>query len=178
MFNSMGYEEIGMDHFSLSSDSLSKAEHSGELHRNFMGYTHQYTQLMIGLGVSSISDSWFAFAQNVKKVEDYTERVNNGKLPVFKGHQLTHEDLIIRKHILDLMCRGRTDWDISKPLIAAMISGLERAKTLRHDGLLIIRDNSVTVTPLGKRFLRNICMAFDTHLWASQPETQLFSMSG
>ena len=178
MFTSMGYEEIGMDHFALITDSLFKAEHSGKLHRNFMGYTHQYTQLMVGLGVSSISDSWFAFAQNVKKVEDYLELVNNGKLPVFKGHHLTEEDLIIRKHILNLMCKGKTDWNINEPLIDAMVSGLERAKTLQEDGLLIIRDHSLTVTPLGKRFLRNICMAFDAHLWASQPETQLFSMAG
>ncbi|HQS52151.1 MAG: oxygen-independent coproporphyrinogen III oxidase [Sphingobacteriales bacterium 17-39-43] len=178
MFTSMGYEEIGMDHFALSTDSLFRAEHSGKLHRNFMGYTHQYTQLMVGLGVSSISDSWFAFAQNVKKVEDYLELVNNGKLPVFKGHHLTEEDLIIRKHILNLMCKGKTDWNINEPLIDAMVSGLERAKTLQEDGLLIIEDHSLTVTPLGKRFLRNICMAFDAHLWASQPETQLFSMAG
>jgi oxygen-independent coproporphyrinogen-3 oxidase len=178
MFTSMGYVEVGMDHFALYADSLTRAEHSGELHRNFMGYTHQYTQLMVGLGVSSISDSWFAFAQNVKKVEDYTELVNNGKFPVFKGHQLTNEDLIIRKHILNLMCKGRTDWDKNQPLISSMILGLERAKTLQDDGLLLITDNSLTVTPLGKRFLRNICIAFDAHLWANQPETQLFSMAG
>jgi oxygen-independent coproporphyrinogen III oxidase len=178
MFTSMGYEEIGMDHFALSTDSLSKAEHSGKLHRNFMGYTHQYTQLMVGLGVSSISDSWIVFAQNVKKVEDYIHLVNKGKLPIFKGHHLTQEDLIIRKHILNLMCKGRTDWDLNEPLIGAMLSGLERAKILQEDGLLIIGDSSLTVTPLGKRFLRNICMAFDAHLWASQPETQLFSMAG
>lgn len=178
MFTSMGYEEIGMDHFALSTDSLFKAEHSGKLHRNFMGYTHQYTQLMVGLGVSSISDSWFAFAQNVKKVEDYLEMVNSGNLPVFKGHHLSEEDLIIRKHILNLMCKGKTDWDINEPLIGAMASGLERAKTLQEDGLLIISDHGLIVTPLGKRFLRNICMAFDAHLWASQPETQLFSMAG
>lgn len=178
MFISMGYEEIGMDHFAISSDSLYKAEYSGKLHRNFMGYTHQYTQLMIGLGVSSISDSWFAFGQNVKKVEDYLELVNSGNLPVFKGHQLTMEDLIIRKHILNLMCKGKTEWNKNEPLIEAMESGLERAKILQEDGLILITDHSLTVTPLGKRFLRNICMAFDAHLWASQPETQLFSMAG
>lgn len=178
MFTSMGYEEIGMDHFALPTDSLYKAEFSGKLHRNFMGYTHQYTQLMVGLGVSSISDSWFAFVQNVKKVEDYLDMVNTGKLPIFKGHHLTEEDLIIRKHILNLMCKGRTDWKENEPLIDAMISGLERAKTLQEDGLLIIKNHSLIVTPLGKRFLRNICMAFDAHLWESKPEMQLFSMAG
>jgi oxygen-independent coproporphyrinogen-3 oxidase len=178
MFTSMGYEEIGMDHFALSTDSLYMAERSGKLHRNFMGYTHQYTQLMIGLGVSSISDSWFAFAQNVKKVEDYLHLVNEGQLPVFKGHHLTEEDLIIRKHILNLMCKGKTEWDKNAPLNEGFEAGLERAKMLEADGLIIIGKCSLTVTPIGKRFLRNICMAFDARLWAGQPETQLFSMAG
>ncbi|SDL64318.1 oxygen-independent coproporphyrinogen-3 oxidase [Daejeonella rubra] len=178
MFISMGYEEIGMDHFALSTDSLYKAERSGKLHRNFMGYTHQYTQLMIGLGVSSISDSWFAFAQNVKKVEDYYDLINKGQLPVFKGHHLTEEDLLIRKHILNLMCKGKTEWDNSLPLNQALSAGLERAKLLEEDGLVEIGENSLTVTNQGKRFLRNICMALDARLWAEQPEAQLFSMAG
>lgn len=178
MFIAMGYQEIGMDHFALSTDSLYIAERTGKLHRNFMGYTHQYTQLMIGLGVSSISDSWFAFTQNVKKGEEYLDLVNKGQLPIFKAHHLTEEDLIIRKHILNLMCNGKTEWDTSVPLNAALAAGLERAKLLEKDGLVTIGKNSLTVNPTGKRFLRNICMAFDARLWASQPETQLFSMAG
>jgi oxygen-independent coproporphyrinogen-3 oxidase len=178
MFISMGYEEIGMDHFALRTDSLCKAERSGILHRNFMGYTHQNTQLMIGLGVSSISDSWFAFAQNVKKVEDYYDLINKGQLPVFKGHHLTEEDLMIRRHILNLMCKGRTDCDTSLSINDALKAGLERAKLLEQDGLVKIVENSLVVTRLGKRFLRNICMTLDARLWAEQPETQLFSMAG
>jgi oxygen-independent coproporphyrinogen-3 oxidase len=178
MFISMGYEEIGMDHFSLNTDTLYHAERSGKLHRNFMGYTHQYTQLMIGLGVSSISDSWFAFAQNVKKVEEYYDLINQGLLPIVKGHHLTEEDLLIRKHILNLMCKGKTDWDNSLPINHVLLAGIERAKLLEADGLVEIGENSLTVTHSGKRFLRNICMALDARLWAEQPETQLFSMAG
>jgi oxygen-independent coproporphyrinogen-3 oxidase len=178
MFISMGFEEIGMDHFALTTDSLFKAEKSGKLHRNFMGYTHQYTQLMIGLGVSSISDTWFAFAQNVKKVEDYYDLINKGQFPILKGHHLTEEDLIIRRHILNLMCKGRTDWDTSLVINDALIAGLERAKLLEQDGLVEILENRLVVTHLGKRFLRNICMSLDARLWSEQPETQLFSMAG
>lgn len=178
MFISMGFEEIGMDHFALTTDSLFKAEKSGKLHRNFMGYTHQYTQLMIGLGVSSISDTWFAFAQNVKKVEDYYDLINKGQFPILKGHHLTEEDLIIRRHILNLMCKGSTDWDTSLVINDALIAGLERAKLLEQDGLVEILENRLAVTHLGKRFLRNICMSLDARLWSEQPETQLFSMAG
>lgn len=177
MFTSMGYEEIGMDHFALKTDSLFKAEFSMKLHRNFMGYTHQYTQLMIGLGVSSISDSWFAFAQNVKKVEEYYDLLDQDQLPLFKGHYLTEEDLLIRKHILNLMCQGKTAWNQSFSKYKVLSDGLDRLKMLEQDGLVVIGENSIHVTQLGKRFLRNICMTLDARLWADQPETQLFSMA-
>lgn len=172
-----GYQEIGMDHFALPEDDLFLAECSGALHRNFMGYTHQHTQLLIGLGVSSISDSYYAFAQNVKVVEEYLELVNNDQLPVFKGHILTGDDLIIRKHILNIMCKGYTKWIRPDEFCASLTEGLKRLKPLADDGLIDISLSGLKVTPTGKRFLRNICMALDERLWKNKPGTQLFSMA-
>lgn len=176
MLKAGGYADIGMDHFTLETDSLYSAEVNGTLHRNFMGYTHQYSRLMIGLGVSSISDTWSAFAQNVKKVEDYIQIVNEGKLPVFKGHLLVEEDMVIRKHILNIMCKGYTSWHPEEQA-NWLTEGLERLKWLAQDGLILLSDDHLEVTPLGKRFLRNICMALDARLWANQPKTQLFSLT-
>jgi oxygen-independent coproporphyrinogen-3 oxidase len=178
LFTGLGYQEIGMDHFALRGDSLFKAEQNGQLHRNFMGYTHQYTQLMIGLGVSSISDTWYGFAQNVKKVEEYMELVNKNEFPVFKGHILTDDDLIIRRHILNLMCHGKTCFNLHTQPSIALLEGLERMQALAADGLVELSSWCLTVTPLGKRFLRNICMALDARLWAHKPDSQLFSMAG
>ncbi|MGY0040721.1 hypothetical protein [Pedobacter sp. NJ-S-72] len=178
MLKAGGYIEIGMDHFTLATDSLYTAEKEGRLHRNFMGYTHQYSKLMIGLGVSSISDSWTAFAQNVKKVEDYISLVNEGQIPVFKGHILDQEDLVIRRHILNLMCKGETSWAKPEEQSAGFSKGLERMTLIADDGLVIIKGTELKVTLLGKRFLRNICMALDSRLYANQPQTQLFSMAG
>jgi len=172
-----GYVEIGMDHFTLVTDSLYKAEEEGTLHRNFMGYTHQYSKMMLGLGVSSISDTWNAFAQNVKTVETYIEIVNEGEFPVFKGHILTETDLIIRKHILNIMCKGRTSWTISESENDAFAQGLERMRWLAQDGLVILSPFELQVTGFGKRFLRNICMTLDARLWEKQPEKQLFSLA-
>ena len=99
----VGYAEIGMDHFALPTDSMYKAFQAHQLHRNFMGYTASKTQLMIGLGMSAISDSWYAFAQNEKELEAYYARLDRNEIPVCKGHILNYEDLIIRRHILNLM---------------------------------------------------------------------------
>jgi oxygen-independent coproporphyrinogen-3 oxidase len=178
LLKSGGYVEVGMDHFTLSSDTLYAAAEAGRLHRNFMGYTHQYSQLMVGLGVSAISDSWTGFAQNVKKVEDYIGMVNAGEIPLLKGHLLSEEDLVIRRHILNLMCTGETSWALPEQQHPAFTAGLARMKLIAEDGLVILSGQHLEVTPLGKRFLRNICMALDSRLWANQPQTQLFSMAG
>src|SRR5690606_13850004 len=93
-----GFYEIGMDHFALENDSMYQSFKNGNLHRNFMGYTTTNTQLMIGLGVSSISDCWTAFAQNEKVLEDYYDRLEKNEIPIYRGHLLNDEDLIIRRH--------------------------------------------------------------------------------
>lgn len=171
-----GFHEIGMDHFAIESDSMYESFKQGKLHRNFMGYTSSKTQLMIGLGVSSISDSWYAFAQNEKTLEDYYARLDNNELPVFKGHLLTEEDLIIRRHILNLMCRFETSWtpETSFPEIEQVIAQLQE---MENDDLVKIENNTIFVTEKGKPFVRNICMAFDLRLKRKAPQTQLFSMT-
>lgn len=141
-----------------------------------MGYTDSKTQAMIGLGVSAISDGWYGFAQNVKGVEEYQHLVGNGIIPVYRGHILTDEDLIIRKHILDLMCRFSTNW--SQSLDPEIREGIkEDLREMSNDGLVAITDNYVRVLEKGKPFVRNIAMAFDLRLKRNRPETKLFSMT-
>ncbi len=172
-----GYCEIGMDHFALKTDSLYKAFQNKKLHRNFMGYSHSKTQLMIGLGVSSISDSWYSFAQNVKTIEAYYLALNNNELPVLRGHQLTEEDLIIRKHILNLMCQFETSWSKNQMYFSEIPEVINQLKEMEHDGFVEFIKQGIQVTEKGKPFVRNICMAFDLRLKRKAPETELFSMT-
>jgi oxygen-independent coproporphyrinogen-3 oxidase len=172
-----GYHEIGMDHFALETDSLYHSFNERKLHRNFMGYTSSKTQVMIGLGVSSISDSWYSFAQNVKTLEDYYDALAQNELPVFRGHLLTDEDLIIRKHILNIMCQLHTSWHEYGYYFSEINQVLDRLHEMEEDGLVIITHHSLTVTEKGKAFIRNICMAFDLRMTRKLPETKLFSMT-
>ncbi len=165
-----GYQEIGMDHFALKTDLLYQASTKHELHRNFMGYTHQSTEILIGLGVSSISDCGTAFSQNAKTVEAYVDTINKGHLSIEKGHILDEADLAIRKHILNLMCKHSTSFsDLIPPAIE------QRLQPLLKDGLVVVEEREIKITAMGKAFLRNICMAFDERLWQKQPQTSLFS---
>nr|AWJ66246.1 coproporphyrinogen III oxidase, oxygen-independent [uncultured bacterium] len=172
-----GYVEIGMDHFALETDSLYKAIVDKTIHRNFMGYSDSKTQVMIGLGVSAISDSWYSFAQNVKGVEEYQALVESNILPVYRGHILTNEDLVIRKHILNLMCSLKTSWSSDELYFKEIPEVLSNLKEMELDELIIISAEGLEVTEKGRPFVRNVCMAFDLLLQRKQPETQLFSMT-
>ncbi|CAM2760356.1 oxygen-independent coproporphyrinogen-3 oxidase [Flavobacterium succinicans] len=172
-----GYHEIGMDHFALEEDSLYTSFKSEKLHRNFMGYSSSKTQVMIGLGVSSISDSWTSFAQNVKTIEEYYASLEKGELPVYRGHILTSEDLIIRQHILNLMCQFQTSWDKENGYFKELPEVLMQLEEMQKDGLITIEKQSIKVLEEGKPFVRNICMAFDLLLKRKAPETALFSMT-
>ena len=176
LLEQLGYKEVGMDHFSLESDDLYQSMLTGKIHRNFMGYSSSKTQLMIGLGMSAISDSWYAFAQNDKSVESYQEQVGEGIIPVFRGHILTEEDLIIRKHILNLMCTLETSWDEDSHL-PELDNAMERLQERQSYGLVELSRNRIRITEKGRAFTRNVAMAFDLRMLRNQPETRIFSMT-
>lgn len=176
LLEKLGYIEVGMDHFALEHDDLYQSMVSGDIHRNFMGYSSSKTQLMIGLGMSAISDSWYAFAQNEKTVEDYQKRVEEGVIPVFRGHILNEEDLLIRKHILNLMCRLETSWD-AQTAFPELENALETLKEMGDDGLVEISENSIKITGQGRAFTRNVAMTFDLRMMRNKPETRIFSMT-
>jgi len=177
LLENAGYAEIGMDHFALKSDSLYSAVQRGELHRNFMGYTARNVSPILALGVSSIGDAWTAFAQNEKLLETYVDRVNAGEIPIARGHLLNAEDLILRRHILNLMTRLKTDWTDDREKIPFLADIPAKLAEFEKDGLLELNGTACTVKEEGRAFLRNICMAFDARLARKAPETRLFSQT-
>ena len=166
------YEDIGMDHFALRHDSLFKAHQSGKLHRNFMGYTTSNTDLLIGLGASAISDGKYAYAQNVKKVEDYIGLIKENGTAVTKGHILSNEDMLIRQCILELSCRGELSaqrlGQIATPFIFDALTEMEK------EGILYLYDGGLKVTTAGQPFVRNICKVFDKRMEAANGK-EIFS---
>lgn len=170
-----GYIEIGMDHFALPDDSLALAFEEKSLHRNFMGYTTQRTDFLLGLGMSAISDSWFGFAQNDKSVEGYQERISRGEIPVFRGHLLSDIDLEIRGYILDLMCHFETTLNWESPNAYLFPDIIAKLHSMIDDGLVIVDGNNIQVTDAGIPFVRNCCMAFDQDLTSDLKKETMFS---
>jgi len=175
LFTQAGYSDIGMDHFALPHDELFKAREAGRLHRNFMGYTTQNAGMLLGLGVSSISDTGNAFAQNEKTLHDYYARVSNGLLTVKKGYVLNNEDIAFRQYILDIACKGFTAFkEEHLPLLKTYT--LPKLKVLEADGLIEWNETSVKLTAQGHYFIRVVCSAFDLYLQRqASTEKPLFS---
>ena len=168
-FESAGYTAIGLDHFAKPDDELAVAFREGKLQRNFQGYSTRPELPMLGLGVTSISQTPDMFHQNEKELPAYRAALEAGRLPVAKALRLTDEDRRRAAIIRTLMCELALD---SEKLSAAL--GLDFEKTyaaelaklrpLADDGIVTLAPGRVTVTPVGRFFLRNIAMVFDQYL--------------
>lgn len=163
LFQEAGYIDIGMDHFALPHDDLYRAKTDGTLHRNFMGYTLHPTNMLIGLGVSAISDAGMGYAQNEKTLHNYYDVIGKGKLAVTKGYFLTDQDKAFGKYILDISCRGKTSFR-EEDLTLLKQWSFPLLEDLENDGLIILYDTGLEVTEKGIHFIRNICFAFDLHV--------------
>ena len=95
---------------------------------------------------------------------------------MFRGHILNEEDLLVRQHILNLMCRLETSWDESTDF-PELQNALETLKEMETDGLVEISENSIKITDQGRAFTRNVAMTFDLRMMRNKPETRIFSMT-
>jgi len=172
VFADHGYVDIGMDHFALPGDDLYIARKEKRLHRNFMGYTTQQTKLLVGLGVSGISDIGVAYAQNEKTIHDYYAMLQKGQLPVMRGVFLSDEDISFKKYILDISCNGKASFKKEDLLMLNQYVFAELNK-LEEDKLLLWNQRGLQLTELGNHFVRNICRAFDLHLLRTQREVAI-----
>lgn len=170
LLTAAGYTDIGMDHFALPEDSLYQAWSGGNLHRNFMGYTTQHTSLLLGLGVSSISDIGTAFAQNKKTIHEYYESIQKNELPVFKGYFLNEEDRTFRNYILAICCKGSTNFRKEDYAILKEYT-FPKLQQFASDGLIEWDEQGLSVTTLGRQFIRNISSAFDLYLQRNKQQS-------
>ena len=176
-FLGSGYRPIGMDHFALADDELSRAAENGSLHRNFMGYSTKADAHQIGMGVSAISFVGGNYFQNLKELPAYESAIDRGELASFRGFLLGRDDLIRRDLITRIMCLGKIDaaefqkkWDIDFGQYFA--EGLQGLEGMVSDGLVEVSARGLEVRGEGFLFLRNIAMCFDPYLSAIQGQAK------
>ncbi len=167
-----GYRHIGLDHFALPEDDLTRALDSDSLHRNFMGYTTHADCDLIGLGVSAISHIGDSYSQNFRGLPEWESAVDQGRLPTWRGVALDEDDVIRADVIQQIMCRGAIDrtaieerYDIEfEHYFGGALASLG---ALEKDGLVEIGEERINVTSRGRLLLRMIAMCFDRYIHAS-----------
>jgi oxygen-independent coproporphyrinogen-3 oxidase len=164
-----GYQYIGMDHFALPEEDLSRAQRAGQLHRNFMGYTTHADTDLLGLGVSAISTVASTYSQNPRDLPAWEAAVDAGHLPVWRGVQLDQDDLLRAEIIQQLMCHGRVDAAAvcaARGIVfeAYFADALVQLQALQGDGLAELDQGVVRATEAGRPLLRLLAMCFDRYL--------------
>ena len=177
-----GYRYIGMDHFALPDDELSRAQESGSLHRNFMGYTTHADCDLVGLGVIAISHIGRSFSQNERDLPKWEAAIDQGHLPVWRGMELSFDDMVRADVIQQLMCLGQIDIGAVErrhciDFVSYFTDALRRLHPLVSDGLVTIVGSFISVRPRGRLLLRAVAMCFDQYLpaQAALPEHPRFS---
>ncbi len=176
---SAGYVYIGMDHFARPDDELARAQQERRLYRNFQGYSTHAGCDLLAMGITSISSVGNTYAQNVKSLEAYDERIRNGQLPVYRGVVLSADDVLRRHIITDLICHFYLDISAIEQHYQISFSDyfstvLAQLEAMQADGLLSFDGRSITVQPAGRLLIRNICMVFDSYL-QGRSEKKTFS---
>jgi oxygen-independent coproporphyrinogen-3 oxidase len=164
-----GYVYIGMDHFALPGDELAVAQRQGRLQRNFQGYSTFAGADMLGIGVSAIGRVGPSYYQNEKRLDDYTAALDQGRLPVARGIELTPDDLVRRAVIQSLACHFRVSIESIElsylvDFAAYFASEMADLRRLEKEGLVALMPEWVEVTPRGRLLVRSICMVFDRYL--------------
>jgi oxygen-independent coproporphyrinogen III oxidase len=167
-FIEAGYVAVGLDHFALPDDEMSVALDDGVLQRNFQGYTADLAPAMIGFGASAIGQLSQGYIQNLSPLKQYRESIAAGVLPIARGIALNDDDRL-RGHIIErIMCDLSVDLDevcekfaVSK---ATFVPEMEKLAPLAEDEIITINGNTVTVTEIGRPFVRLVAAAFDAYL--------------
>lgn len=163
-----GYAHIGMDHFTKFDDTLARAQRSGALQRNFQGYSLYANTEICAFGISSISQTERTYRQNVKELDEYYRRLDEGELPIERGYMLTPEDRIRREAIMRLMCDMSLDFAAMSERFGIDFSQrfareLKALEPLEKDGLVELSEDGLTVTRLGRLLIRNVAFVFDVY---------------
>ena len=180
-FTNAGYLYIGMDHFARPGDELAIAQRNRTLHRNFQGYTTKAGADLYGMGVSAISSVGEAYAQNDRALASYQSAVAERGAATMRGYRLNYDDLLRREVITKLLChtvvrKREIENTFQIRFDEYFATELAQLRTMRDDGLVLLSDDEIRVTPLGRIFIRNLAMPFDRYLHEQKMDARpLFS---
>ncbi len=159
-----GYVPVGFDHFALPNDPLA----SGKVRRNFQGYTTDGAWTLLGLGASAIGRLPQGYVQNQTGELAWRQAIAKGELATVRGVPLTDDDRFRREIIEQLMCELTVDLaDLCARHgrdFSDLAPALDQLAEPLRDGVAELTGARLTITDLGRPYLRTVCAAFDAYL--------------
>jgi oxygen-independent coproporphyrinogen-3 oxidase len=163
-----GYRRIGLDHYALETDSMTRALDEGHLRRNFQGYTTDVARALIGFGASSIGALPQGYVQNAVPLRAWAEAVRDGHPAVDKGIALSDDDRLRRDVIERLMCEMAVNLSAETARYGktadSFRSEIEMLEPMIADGIATIDGDRISITEPGRPLMRAVCALFDTYL--------------
>jgi oxygen-independent coproporphyrinogen-3 oxidase len=162
-----GYQRVGLDHFCLPEDAISRAQLSGSLRRNFQGYTTDKAEVLLGFGASAIGLLGQGYVQNEVGARAYAKKLAHGTLATVRGHVLTDDDRLRGEIIERIMCDlgadiGQICARYGQPANRVLAS--PRLKDLIATGVATLDGSRLRVANDARFLVRNVAAAFDAHL--------------
>jgi len=166
LFEWDNYVPIGIDHFATTEDGLTVAQKAGRLKRNFQGYTDDTSQVLIGVGASSISKFPQGYAQNAPATSAHTGKIREGSFSVSRGHVFQGDDKLRARLIEALMCDFHIDraeilrdFDITAAELESMFQNANAA----FEGLLQVTEAGLSIPEPVRPLTRIIARNFDAY---------------
>lgn len=164
---SHGYAAIGLDHFALQHDELTKAARAGAMRRNFQGYTTDVSDALLSFGASAIGEFGQGFYQSARDTLEWSEKIDRNESPVTRGLATSAEDRMRAEVIERLMC----DLSVDAAAIARrhgfdpsiFDDVAEKLEPAVRAGIATAAGGRIAVAPPHRLFLRTVAAAFDAH---------------
>ncbi len=165
-FTAAGYVEVGFDHYALPDDPLGRAAREGCVHRNFMGFTDRPARDWLGLGMSAISRMAGSWWQDEPKLGRWNEAVDAGRLAAARGWTWNEDDRLRAGILEEILCNlqldlKRVEAEAGRPFDEAFPGVRQQLRSMETDGLLILGEDGLRITTLGRPFARAVAALFD-----------------
>ena len=169
-----GYVRTGYDHFAKSTDEVVRAMTKKQMRWNRLGVAVDRYEDTIGIGVHGVSKISNWYFQNVYYGQDaglgpYVSALEQGEFPIYRGHQLTGDDMIRRDVIHELRnyfsllfadVEKKHPIEFEKYFQDEMLALQE----YERDGIVLLSPAGIHITDLGCEFVDSVCSVFDLYV--------------
>ena len=166
---SAGYIRTGFECYSLPDSPMTKAFDEGDAHYGAAGHQTGGKVNFIGVGSSSMSNLGNDYySQNFYDLASYKKKIDKGELPTFRGMKLSDDDKIRQHATQQVRSYFKVDFNSFNKIFNIdagkyFTKEIDYMREKKNDGLLIISEDGITMTELGRDFTQNIANVFDSY---------------